>query len=314
VVHLITKCDLFKNNPGLTMSPYHVQTEVSVEDFEDFVSALEDKAIKINDNNFLGLSELSAEFGFHALSGKMSVRRRSPALIDSQAAGCRSRIAALEERSGQHEHQIAALQSMLSNTLKRFETDLMRLATEVKAVRDAKNTDSPLPAASAPLPTAPAADDARNSDSTLPVAAVVPPSAPAKNNKPAAVPSVPAQPVRLDSLIVREYPPLLEEFRKKCFNLLWRGTRDGFTAREFHRRCDGRANTLTVILDTDGNVFGGFTPVEWESRLWNWKSGKDDNCWKGDDSLRSFLFTLRNPHGVPPRKLALKKEEKGKAI
>jgi hypothetical protein len=99
----------------------------------------------------------------------------------------------------------------------------------------------------------------------------------------------------------------------KCFNLLWRGSRDGFTAEEFHRRCDGRANTLTVILDTDGNVFGGFTPVEWESRVPN-SPFDSSNCWKGDDSLRSFLFTLRNPHCVPPRKLTLKKENKEKAI
>jgi uncharacterized coiled-coil protein SlyX len=298
---------------------------------------LEDKAIKINDKNFSGLSELSAEFGFHALSGKLSDRQRSPALIDSQAAECRARISALEERTEHHDDQLEVLQTMLSNALKRFETDLMRLATEVKAVRDAQNSDSPLPAASAPPPTAPAADDARNRDRTLPVAAEAPPSspakkskaaakhrsrqkkspppsAPAKNSKAAGVPSVPAQPVRLDSLIVREYPPLLDEFRMKCFNLLWRGSRDGFTAEEFHRRCDGRANTLTVILDTDGSVFGGFTPVEWESRTWNGKSGKESNTWKGDHSLRSFLFTLRNPHGVPPRKLALRKEMKEYAI
>jgi hypothetical protein len=40
---------------------------------------------------------------------------------------------------------------------------------------------------------------------------------------------------------------------------------DAFRANQFHRRCDGHANTLTVILDTKGNIFGGFTPVEWES-------------------------------------------------
>jgi hypothetical protein len=120
--------------------------------------------------------------------------------------------------------------------------------------------------------------------------------------------------VELDSLIVREYPPLFEEFRMQQWLVLWRGSRDGFTAEEFHRRCDGRANTLTVIEDTDGNVFGGFTPVEWESRVWNRKYGNEDNCRKGDDSLRSFLFTLRNPHGVPPRKLALREEMKGYAI
>jgi hypothetical protein len=109
----------------------------------------------------------------------------------------------------------------------------------------------------------------------------------------------------LESLIVRQYPPLFEEFRAKRFNLLWRGSRDGFTAKEFHRRCDGRANTLTLIADIDGNVFGGFTPVKWESH-----SGKR----KGDDSGRSFLFTLRNPHGVPPRKFALTAERKQSAI
>jgi hypothetical protein len=57
-------------------------------------------------------------------------------------------------------------------------------------------------------------------------------------------------------------------------------------------------------LDTDGNVFGGFTPVKWEL-----------NCsYKGDDSLRSFLFMLKNPHGVPPRKFALRKEMESGAI
>jgi hypothetical protein len=31
-VRLITKCDLFKNNPGLILRLYHVQSEVSLED------------------------------------------------------------------------------------------------------------------------------------------------------------------------------------------------------------------------------------------------------------------------------------------
>jgi hypothetical protein len=119
------------------------------------------------------------------------------------------------------------------------------------------------------------------------------------------VSAVVAPPGRLNSLIVKDFPPLFEEFRAKRFNLLWRGSRDGFTAQEFHHRCDGRANTLTLIADTKGNIFGGFTPVKWESDYWTCKS---------DDSLQSFLFTLRNPHGVPPRKFALKEEMKEFAI
>jgi hypothetical protein len=115
----------------------------------------------------------------------------------------------------------------------------------------------------------------------------------------------PPPPPGFDSLIISDFPSLFDEFRASCFNLLWRGSRDGFTANEFHLRCDGRANTVTLIADTDGNVFGGFTPVEWESA---------PGTLKCDNSLGSFLFTLRNPHGVPPRKFALKAEWKQYAI
>jgi hypothetical protein len=108
-----------------------------------------------------------------------------------------------------------------------------------------------------------------------------------------------------NSVIVPDFPKLFEDFKKEKFTLLWRGSRDGFDARDFHSRCDGHANTLTVILDTNGNIFGGFTPVQWESG-----SGRS----KADPSLKSFLFTLKNPHNVPARRFALKAEKKDEAI
>jgi hypothetical protein len=40
----------------------------------------------------------------------------------------------------------------------------------------------------------------------------------------------PAPAPQLDSLIVREFPPLSEEFRAKRFNLLWWGSRNCFGA------------------------------------------------------------------------------------
>jgi hypothetical protein len=67
---------------------------------------------------------------------------------------------------------------------------------------------------------------------------------------------------RLDSAIVPALPPIFAEFQWKRFSLLWRGGRNGFGSGDFHSRCDGHANTLTVILDTNWNIFGGFTPVE----------------------------------------------------
>jgi hypothetical protein len=121
-------------------------------------------------------------------------------------------------------------------------------------------------------------------------------------------------PVGFASLIVADFPALFTEFRGKRFTLLWRGSRDGFRERDFHGRCDGHAPTLTLIQDTAGNIFGGFTPVKWESRLWNGKSGGADNLWMADASLKSFVFTLKNPHNLPARKFALKAEKKNEAI
>jgi hypothetical protein len=108
----------------------------------------------------------------------------------------------------------------------------------------------------------------------------------------------------LESQIVSNFPPQFEEFSVQRFALLWRGSRNGFNAKEFHRRCDSRANTLTLILDTNGNIFGGFTPVKWDS------TGSS----KCDDSQRSFLFTVKNQHSIAARKFALKSDKKQSAI
>jgi hypothetical protein len=42
VVPLINKCDLFKNNSRLIIAPYHIQSGMSLADFQDFGSPLED--------------------------------------------------------------------------------------------------------------------------------------------------------------------------------------------------------------------------------------------------------------------------------
>jgi hypothetical protein len=114
-------------------------------------------------------------------------------------------------------------------------------------------------------------------------------------------------PQRWKSAIVPDFPELFEDFKKKQFTLLWRGIRTGFRASDFHSRRDGHSNTLTVILDTDGNLFGAFTPVEWESRT-------DYLYHKADPSLKRFLFTLKNPRNFRARRFALKATKKDQAI
>jgi hypothetical protein len=56
-----------------------------------------------------------------------------------------------------------------------------------------------------------------------------------------------------------------------------------------------------MILDRKGNIFGEFTPVKWESGKWH--------C-KADDSLKSFVFMLKNPHNIPATRFPLKAERK----
>jgi hypothetical protein len=73
-------------------------------------------------------------------------------------------------------------------------------------------------------------------------------------------PHSPPLPGPFNSLIFSGCPGIFAEFRRKQFKLLWRGSWHGFKAKDFHLRCDGHTKTLTVILDTDGNIFAG---VEW---------------------------------------------------
>jgi len=72
--------------------------------------------------------------------------------------------------------------------------------------------------------------------------------------------------------------------------LIYRGSRDGFSAREFHSKCDGKANTLTIIKSTNGNIFGGFTTEAWSS----------SESWVKD--TRAFVFSLVNNKNKPFRR------------
>jgi hypothetical protein len=69
-----------------------------------------------------------------------------------------------------------------------------------------------------------------------------------------------------------------------------------------------------VILDTKGNIFGSFTPVKWESQIWKGDYGNPNNTLKEDDSLKSFLFTLKNPNNFPVKRFALQPKMKHQAI
>jgi hypothetical protein len=77
---------------------------------------------------------------------------------------------------------------------------------------------------------------------------------------------------------------------KDKWTLLYRGSRDGFGAADFHSKCDAHKNTLT-ILKAHGTsyVFGGYTSINWDS----------STGWQSDPS--AFLFSLTNKDNQPSK-------------
>ena len=53
--------------------------------------------------------------------------------------------------------------------------------------------------------------------------------------------------------------------KKKEVDLLFRATRDGFNSETFHRLCDNKGPTITLVRDDQGRCFGGYNGVHWSS-------------------------------------------------
>jgi hypothetical protein len=75
--------------------------------------------------------------------------------------------------------------------------------------------------------------------------------------------------------------------------LLYRASRDGWKANDFHCKCDEKGDTLTIIKTSEGFIFGGYSDNSWRSG--SFKS-----------STRAFLFSIQSYAKLPPTKLNLK--------
>ena len=73
----------------------------------------------------------------------------------------------------------------------------------------------------------------------------------------------------------------------KEFKLLYRASRDGFAADDFHAKCDNQPGTLTVIKTTSGCIFGGYTAVKWDKT----------SAYTSDH--KAFIFSLVNARSSP---------------
>ncbi len=110
------------------------------------------------------------------------------------------------------------------------------------------------------------------------------------------------------SSVMAEVPPeTAEQFTallaaaigtSRQWQVLYRATRDGGTAEDFHRLCDRQGPTLTLIRDTRGCVFGGYTSAEWGVYI---PTSTDvyTLAYTQMDAT-AFLFTVLNPHNDAP--------------
>jgi hypothetical protein len=253
---LVQNSHLFANDPMLAACPYTLKSQVSLDDFRVFISALTGAAVTIKNDNFRGLSQLCEEFQFRDLAAQLS-RFCDPDDLKEQLTG---RLSALEERIHRHDREIEALrcellrqlrapeaienenlQDMLREMRESTEAVLGRIARLESEVSALKSADVP------PQMTSPASVQTlmrlESDMNTFKVGmdSLIISGFTSQGKEPA---------------IVSEFPKIFKEFRGSRFSLLWRGSRDGFRACDFHRRCDGHANTLTVILDIEGNIFG----------------------------------------------------------
>jgi len=81
----------------------------------------------------------------------------------------------------------------------------------------------------------------------------------------------------------------------KKMELIYRGTRDGMT---FHNKCDNKGETITLIKNEKGNIFGGYASIPWTSANQTWYSAPE-----------SFIFTLSNIYNTEPTKFPSKNDQ-----
>lgn len=112
------------------------------------------------------------------------------------------------------------------------------------------------------------------------------------------------KPVQAESKIIRDQTlfTLLKtylkgDYKEPIFDLLYRGSRDGFSAKDFYNKCRQKGPTLIIIRTLQGKKFGGYTDADWV----------DDDEYR--NSKKSFLFSLDHQE-----KYAIKKDQSQYAI
>ena len=89
------------------------------------------------------------------------------------------------------------------------------------------------------------------------------------------------------------------------WSLLYHATRDGFGSKDFHSKCDGHSNTLTLLKAKESKfIFGGYTTISWVSSIYT--------KWRSDPN--AFIFSLTNKDNQPVKMKIIDPNEHDHAI
>ena len=78
-----------------------------------------------------------------------------------------------------------------------------------------------------------------------------------------------------------------ENIPKQFTKLIYCSSQMGFESNKFHKLCDNKLNTISLIK-ANNFIFGGFTSVSWKQQGYG---NKDDP--------KSFIFSISNPSNQP---------------
>ena len=96
------------------------------------------------------------------------------------------------------------------------------------------------------------------------------------------------------SLIETDVQKKLNKKIKK-YTLLFRASNDGFQASNFHSKCDGKNNTVTLVETTKGKRFGGFTDAAWDQSN-SYKTGSNGFIFSLDD--KSIYYNKNSNYNI----------------
>jgi uncharacterized coiled-coil protein SlyX len=261
IQRLVRAFRIFKDDVTLLSKPYTVQSAVSPDAIRQVLSGLEGEVL-ITTSNADELSLLCDEFGYRDLKPRIEhflTRVRAGVYCDFPA---RDSIAELEQVVLNQGRELASLQRALSPLTDRAEDFermrglLQRVAADFtpkfeKYERDIESIDRKLTAL-APKTQSQIDGHTReisqlrneisrlkeeNSTTERRLMLLEQQLGAQSFALPGPGPAPPpAASVRIDSLIMPSIPQILNEFACKKWQLLYRGSRDGYRARDFHQR------------------------------------------------------------------------------